>query len=492
MAFDKIQQGGIPMKKLSLFLALVMMMTMFSFGAVAEEAAGLPELNTTDDITITFLTWDDYELTEALAAKFTELHPNIKIEVIRTLTGDCTATLTNMAAEGNLPDVYFWLDLDPLLTNNMMLDITQYVEADPDYKSLFTSLQRVGYVDGKRCYFMAGENLPGVVFLDKAVFEKLNVEMPAQDWTWEEMTDLIENTLTDASQGIWSYNYYMGPITRGPIALTDNAIGEFGWDGEKYNFGSGWVECAEFDGEMRRLGKQAIEHSEEYIAVVPDDMWPGESGHVAIQMDAFWTLNNIYVKEPALNRGLKMVPYNNPLGAETTNAGRFSFIDFVCISANTEHPREAYEVAKFLTWGKEGWKERIKLYPELVNEAGQKLYEVPGSLPMIDDEEIKEGMLSIMPALKDASGEVYWDDWKGFLDNCTNPVTFGGRAIPGFNSFVANFYHGSPYGEYTGIEAAIFAEAIDPYDYTDALDEAGRKYYDDTLARFFEVYGQAE
>lgn len=481
------------MKKLSLFLALVMLMTMFSFGAVAEEPAAMPELNTTDDITISFMTWDDFELTEALAAKFTELHPNIKIDIIRTTTGDCTATLRNMAAEGNLPDVYFWLDLDPLLTNKMMLDISPYVEADAEYQEkMFSSLRRVGYVDGQRCYFMAGENLPAVIYLDKAVFEKLNVEMPSQDWTWEEMIDLIENKLTDPSQGVWSYNYYMGPITLGPIALTDNAIGEFGWDGEKYNFGSGWVECAEFQSEMRRLGKQAIEGSDEYIAVVPDNMWPGQSGHVGMQMDAYWTLNNIYVKQDCLDRGVNMVPYNCPNGEDTENGGKFSWIDFVALSANTEHPREAYEVAKFMTWGKDGWMERVKLYPEMKNEAGEQIYKIPGSVPMIEDDELQTAFVNLYEPLKNASGEVYWDDWEGFFANCTNPVTFGGRTIPGFNDFVALFYHGSAYGEYTGIEAAIFANAIDPYDYVDALDEAGLDYYNKTLAKFYETYGKAE
>ncbi len=483
------------MRKLSLFLALVMLMTMFSFGAVAEtkEPVYMPELNTTDDITITFMTWDDYELTEALAAKFTELHPNIKVEVIRTLTGDCTATLTNMAAEGNLPDVYFWLDLDPLLANKMMLDITRYVEADPEYQEkMYSSLKRVGYVDGKRCFFMAGENLPSVIYLDKAVFDKLNVTLPEQDWTWEEMIDLIENSLTDPQQGIWAYNYYMGPVTLGPIALTDNAIGEFGWDGEKYNFGSGWVECIEFQSEMRRLGKQAVEGSEEYLAVVPDNLWPGASGHIGMQMDAFWTINGTYLKEDCLNRGVNMIPYNCPNGAETVNGGKFSWIDFIALSPYTEHPREAYEVAKFMTWGKEGWMERIKLYPELTNEAGEKIYPVPGSVPMIQDEELNDLFVDLFPPMKNASGEVYWDDWEAFFANCNNPVTFGGRTIPGFNNFVALFYHGSAYGEYTGIEAAIYADAIDPYDYVDALDEAGRKYYDETMAAFYETYGQAE
>ena len=475
------------MKKFSLLLVLVLVMSMFSFSASAEY--NMPELNTTDPITITFMTWDDYELTEALAAKFMELHPNITVEIIRTTTSDVDATLLNLAAEGNLPDVFFWLSLDPLLANKMMYDITEYVENDAEYQEkMYASLKNVGYVDGKRCYFMAGENLPAVVYLDKSVFDKLNVEMPSQDWTWEEMCELIE-TMTDASQGIWAYNYYMGPVTCGPVALTDNAKGEFGWDGESYNFEI-WAECMEAQSEYARKGYQAIQSSDEYLAVVPDDLWPGESGHVAIQMDAYWTLNNIYTQDYCLERGVNMVPYNVPTGEDTENGGKFSWVDFICIGANTEHPREAYEVAKFLTWGKDGWLARAELYPTITDEAGNLLYRVPGSMPMINDDEVIAALSAIMPELKTASGDVYWSDWSGFLANCTNPVTFGGRTIPGFNNFVNLYYHGSDFNGYTGIESAINANAINLWDYVDTLNTTGRTYYDETMAVFTSVYGE--
>ena len=470
------------MKKLvSMLLALVMVLSLCSF-SVAEST--VPELNTTDEITIKFMTWDDFELTQALADKFHELHPNITVEIIQTTTADCTATLTNLAADNNLPDVFFWLDLDPLMANPMCLDISPYLEADEEAQTkLYQSLRRVGYVDGKRSYFMPGEFLPAVIYLDKAVFDKLNKELPAQDWTWEQMLELIE-TMTDPAQGIWAYNFFMGPVTLGPIALTDNVIGEFGWDGENYHFDTGWVEMVEKQSEYARLGYQAIQGSDAYKAVVPDDMWPGESGHVAIQMDAYWTMNNIYTQPAALERGLQMVPYNAPIGEDVEEGGQFGWIDMVSISATTEHPREAYEVAKFLTWGKEGWLERANLYGVLTNEAGDKLYRLPGSLPVVEDEEVVAALTPLFPDLG------YWNDWSSYLANIKNPVTFGGRTIPGFNTFIADYYHGSDYNGYVGIEAAINAGAIDPYDYTDALDEAGRTYYQDAMKVFYSVYGE--
>ena len=470
------------MRKLfSLLLALAMVLSVCSFSMA--ESSSLAPL-TDEDVTITFMTWDDFELTQALADAFMEEHPNIHIEIIHTTTADCTGTLTNLAADNNLPDVFFWLDLDPLLANPMMMDISSYLEADEEAQTeLYPSLRRVGYVDGTHCYFMPGENLPAVIYLDQAVFEKLNVEMPGQDWTWEDLLNYIE-TMTDASQGIWAYNFFMGPVTLGPIALTDNVTGEFGWDGEGYHFESGWVEMMEKQSEYARLGYQAIAGSDEYLAVVPDDMWPGESGHVAIQMDAYWTMNNIYTQSAALERGLKMVPYNSPIGEGVENGGQFSWVDMISISSTCEHPREAYEVAKYLTWGKDGWLKRAELYPTLVNEAGEAIYRLPGSLPMIQDEEVNAALAAIMPDLG------YWNDWESYLANIETPVTFGGRTIPGFNTFITDYYHGSDYNGYTGIESAINAGAVDPYDYTDALNAAGRQYYDDAMAVFHSVYGE--
>ncbi len=476
------------MKKfLALVLALCMALSICSFAGAEEKTYNMPEMNTTDPITLTFMTWDDFELTQVLIEAFEAKYPNITVEMIQTTTADVTAQLTNFAADGALPDVFFWLDLDPLLANKYMGDISLYLENDEEAQTkLYSSLRNVGYVDGKRCYFTAGEFLPAVVYLDKAVFDKLNVEMPGQDWTWEQMCDLIETQLTDPSQGIWSYNFFMGPVTMGPIALTNNALGEFGWDGESYNFGTGWVECVEQQTKWAREGQQAIQGSEAYLAVVPDDMWPGESGHVGIQMDAYWTMNNIYTQTAALERGLQMVPYNQPIGEGTEEAGQFAWIDMVSISSTTEHPREAYELLKFLTWGKEGWMVRAENYPTVLNANGDPIYRLPGSLPMIQDEEVNAALAPLFPDLG------YWNDWESYLANIQNPVTFGGRAIPGFTAFVNDYYHGSDFNGVVGIENAIRDGVIDPYDYTDNLDKKGREYYDVAMEAFYAVYGQAE
>lgn len=472
------------MKKLvSLVLALCMVLSLCSF-ASAEGEYNMPPMNTTDPITLSIMTWDDFEMTEALAASFMELYPNITVEVIQTTTANVTADLTNYAAAGTLPDAFFFLDLDPLMASPYMADISEYIENDEEAQTkLHSTIRKMGYIDGERCFFVAGEFLPATVFMDMNVFETLNVEMPGQDWTWEEFVELTQ-TLTDPTQQIWAYSNGMyAPVTCGPIALTENSIGEFGWNGESYNFESGWAESLELQLENVRLGNTAVGGSDAYLAVDPSNEWPGQTGHVAVLTDAFWTLNNIYTTPLALDRGIKMVPYNPPVGAE--NAGQLAFLDGIAISSQCEHPREAYEMVKYLCWGKDGWMKRCELFATLSNpETGEKLYRAPNCLPMIQDEELNAEFAKLMPDLG------YWNDWETFLANIRNPVTWGARTIPGFNAFLANAYNGHDFNGTVGIEAAVNAGTADPWDYTEWLAEQGRYYYDQAMTAFYEIYGQ--
>ncbi|MBE5795946.1 MAG: extracellular solute-binding protein, partial [Clostridiales bacterium] len=155
------------MKKLvSLVLALCMVLSLGAF-ASAETAYNMPAMNTTDPITLSVMIWDDFEMAEALAASFTEQYPNITVEIVRTTTATVTADLTNNAAAGTLPDIFMWLDLDPLLAAPYMADIAPYLENDEEAQTkLYYTVRNAGYLDGERCFFLAGEFLPATVYMD--------------------------------------------------------------------------------------------------------------------------------------------------------------------------------------------------------------------------------------------------------------------------------------------------------------------------------------
>jgi multiple sugar transport system substrate-binding protein len=204
-------------------------------GSAAQTAAaaqGLPAMDTTTQITLTYALWDDYEMTRALADKFTQKYPNIKIELIELPLDGYMDALLAQASTGDFPDMYQFLSLSTTVANGWLLDITEFWENDPDTANYYSSLLPSSYVDGKRVFRFAAEYLPHVTYVDRSVFNRLNEPMPAFNWTYEQAMDLAKK-MTRPDQGVFGFNYMggAGPVTLAPIALTDG-LSEFGWDGE--------------------------------------------------------------------------------------------------------------------------------------------------------------------------------------------------------------------------------------------------------------------
>lgn len=458
------------MKRLSLFLAVVML------AAAVMPLAGIAE----EKIKLTYAIWDDYEFTQALVDKYHEKNPNVEIEVLQLGGTDVyMANLYNMMAAGTFPDMYQLLAIDAAVTYGWMLDLTPFAENDPEWVAdVPESIKGASKIEGK-VFQLAVEHLPVTVYLDEAVFEKLNVPMPSQDWTWEDMIELME-TMTRPDQGIWAYNSFLGILSLGPIALVDGAIGEFGWDGEQYHFDI-WADMITQEAEYQRLGYRAIQTSPEWAAVAgSNDVWPGNSGFVAMQHDAWWTYNNIYSLSDTIDRGIRMVPYNQPISQDVENGATMSWIDFAAISRTTEHPQEAYDALKYLSFGEEGWLDKVELYKTLPNAAGDGLfYRLPNVIPATTNQ-------NVWTAYRALYDDSWW--WDGFFANTMNPVPLGARNIPGFDAFLAEIYNGQDYNGVVGIEAAVFAGVADPYDYVDMLNQKGREYYDTYMKTFRETY----
>jgi multiple sugar transport system substrate-binding protein len=311
------------------------------------------------------------------------------------------------------------------------------------------------------------------------VFERLNVPMPDYNWTYEEMLDLIRY-MTRPDQGIFGYNYFIGPITYAPIVLND-ALSEFGWDGQNYNLGGAWADALNLVAEFRRLGNQAIIWTEEWMAVSGDaSQWPGNSGRVAMQLDAWWTLNNIYAKSEAIELGIDMVPYVVPRGANSVTNRKPSFLDFGAISAGTRNPREAYEALKWMSWSEEAWYHRLDGFWNLTDEAGNRLYDLPNCLPTVDS-----------PALWAEYRKLYPPDpaYDAFFELCREPVPLGGQGILGFDEWLGTVYFGGDYNGVVGVEAAVFQGAINAHDAVADLNAKGRAYFEEMMDAFRWVYG---
>lgn len=345
-------------KLLSMLLILALAMSAMPF-ALAE---GLEPL-TTDEITLRYACWGqaeagEPEVLQALIAQFEEAHPNIHVEFVPIDQGTWDAGLTNLASQGQLPDVFWVFSVSAAVSNEWALDLTEFYEKDPDAQELYPTMVSSSKISGKN-YSYPAVLFPHMVFMNKTLFDKYNVDLPSTDWTWDDYFDLAEE-LSHPEE------FYFGVsnplyVDLFPAAINGNQ-GKFGWDGEAYHFDDAWVEAVETRAEV--INNKICEwmSAEDKEAVLGDPgAWPPGKGRTAMHIDWPWTMAmfNTTVKEET---GCEFVYYPLPMGE---GKGELAIVDNGIIAASTEHPREAWELAKWMSWGPMAALKRQETYRSL-------------------------------------------------------------------------------------------------------------------------------
>lgn len=444
--------------------------------AVAEEKS-LPPM-TTEDITLTYASWENEVLKTFLAEKFMEKYPNITVEVITLPLDGYNDALLNLIASGQMPDA-FWIlgECDFAISNQLLGDMTEYWENDPEADNVLKTINegKFGYYGTDRKWATPVKFFPEVIFANKALFEKLNVEMPPMDWTWEEMVEYIKK-MTIPEQGIFGFNQYRRIVTWYPVAADDECWGEFGWDGKSFDF-TNWADGINLEAELINGGYHAppFDSDEAEAAFGDRTMWAADSGKIAFQFDAWWTFNNLFAQDSYLEKGLIYVPYLVPRAKGTKSIHTMGTLDFGGISSATEHPREAYELLKFMNWNEEGWLAKIEAYKTLTNPDGSRLS--VDALPITLSENVWKEVRQFFPGDDDPYGRGPWFDY--FLEHCKEPIPYGGTMIPGFSTFLGEGY--------AGVEDSVINGGVNAQDLVQDLNEKANAANREAM-KAFEAY----
>lgn len=132
----------------------------------------------------------------AMAKKFNELYPNVKINLYAKAgneNGNDTSwdqEMENFKAEhGKYPDIYCSVALPQDVAEGMVADISVYAD-DPLYKSFNSSIMEMmnyyGVQAGLPQYM-----IPWGVYVNRELAEANNIDAPDPDWTIEEYTDFV-------------------------------------------------------------------------------------------------------------------------------------------------------------------------------------------------------------------------------------------------------------------------------------------------------------
>ncbi|MBE5768721.1 MAG: extracellular solute-binding protein [Clostridiales bacterium] len=387
----------------SLLLALTLVLGLVP-AVVADEAPASDLLTlTTEPITLRYATnGQDIELTKVLADQFMQQYPNITVEVLEMDSATYQDALTNMASTQNLPDV-FWPDaVQEALLKDWLLNLTPYFEADPDAKLLNQALLD-GSVIGGRQYSVPMQSAPYVMVVNKTIFDKYNVEMPSLTWTWEEYCEKMEEVSHPE-------DYYFGA---GHSFNSGYFQTEWGWDGNSYTFSDDWMATEETvnDWVSRGLTDQDTTEEERLTIYGDASATASSQGRVAMEPIVMYTASTAGWLDGTMEaqNGCDLVFYPMPQGKQLT------FIQPASIAKSCQYPNEAWELMKWMGWGKEATLLIQKYWDE---------QETPACLiPMIDDEEVWQDCIDrAHPELKD------------FMANIGDCVPYNGNYSPDGNN----------------------------------------------------------
>ena len=151
-------------------------------------------------------------------ARFEQEHPGVKIHYYSgVLKEDYSEWFSRKLLEGEEPDVFMVLgtDFNQFSALGVMKNLDDLIQEDADFRPdrYFSSAFRTGQY-GDVQYALPYEVVPTLMFVNKTLLTKEGIEMPGQDWTWEELYDICRQVTKDTDGdgildqfGIYNYDW---------------------------------------------------------------------------------------------------------------------------------------------------------------------------------------------------------------------------------------------------------------------------------------------
>lgn len=328
-------------------MCAVMAVAMFSAMAVT---AGAEE-----EVTIRYGLWDSNQepTLRAIADKFEEQNPNIKVEIELTPYKDYFTTLETAATGGTAPDV-FWMNapnVTKYVRGGMLTELSDYIAgsetvAKEDFPE---SLINLYTVDGG-WYGMPKGFDTVAVWYNKEIFDNAGVAYPTDDWTWDDFVSIAEQ-LTDTDNGI-----YGAAVQLDEQAGWYNTIGLFGGyviseDKKTSGFGDpntiAGIQC------WKDLIDKGVSPSYAQLSDTSSNTM-FESGKLAMQWNGSWAVPE-YIGIDEIKDKIDVVSVPSVNGEKSCVIHGLGNVIF----AKSEHPDEAWKFVEFL-----GGKEAMTMQAE--------------------------------------------------------------------------------------------------------------------------------
>ena len=185
-----------------IFITLMILLSLLvmAFGTALTAAQDEP-------VSITLGSWDDENGNiRHLAAieDFQAVHPNIEVEILPNPGGDWHTRILTLIAAGELPDVYMAdSSFVPLyVESGGLVNLRDFIEDsdlgfDPN-EVFYEGVYQNGFYEGDP-YVLAKDYSTVAMYANKALFDAAGIDLPADDWTYDDLLDIAMQLTLDAN-----------------------------------------------------------------------------------------------------------------------------------------------------------------------------------------------------------------------------------------------------------------------------------------------------
>jgi len=179
--------------------------------AVAGPAPSAPVARRTaqDDVTLQVTVWlgdAEFQAMEELAARYKESHPNVTVEYINIVDGGPWGRdkLQQMIAGGMPPDLMMLNtgQFEAFGSRDALANLDERIAAESYDMSVYWPAAVEGCKIDGAVYGLPKDISDHVIYLNTDLFEAAGIELPTNEWTWDEFRE-IATQLTDADNQRW-------------------------------------------------------------------------------------------------------------------------------------------------------------------------------------------------------------------------------------------------------------------------------------------------
>jgi len=435
-----------------------------------------------EDITLNFASWVNSDLENLMLDAFMDKYPNVTVtkdaELVNSENPGWEGQIIERAAAGTLPDVFAVRFLDHVYLNDLGLNVKPFIDQDSEKDSIMeAALDSATYDD--KVFAVPASTTPKYMLVNTALLEQYDLPVPGYDWTLDDYDTIVE-TVHHVEAGACTFGAYSyGEMVGAYAAIkSEGALQYQTFDGSQFNFtNADHRAILERELGMSDYLLNYLDGDEIKVACETENTWWAAYGTIAIFSQPLYDMSWFPGSYDSRNGGegaffedIDLYPLPKLDGFDQMNVSGVGFLALSPTITDDKTASAAYELAKWMGFGKEGTIARHGFIADWETYSGSLFFSY-WRFPITNDADV---WASLPHATSDDFGLAGLQS-QAFIDATINGLIENNRSLPGQQEALwaaQGLFGAYRRGEYSGSLVDVLRE----------MEETANQIIEDTMA----------